>query len=100
MEKQIPATSNDMGTRAEGARALMAATTDVAEEKAREARKRLAAALARKSMAVLVRRRSKESKPRTRPCTNILIKLSGSPSVWGVSSLIWSRAGARALAGD
>ena len=47
MEKQTQATSNDMGTLAEDARALMAATADVAGEKVGEARKRLAAALER-----------------------------------------------------
>jgi ElaB/YqjD/DUF883 family membrane-anchored ribosome-binding protein len=46
MDKPTPATSNDMGTLAEDARALMAATADVAGEKVSEARKRLAAALA------------------------------------------------------
>ena len=45
MDKQPPATSHDMGTLAEDARALMAATADVAGEKVSEARKRLAAAL-------------------------------------------------------
>jgi ElaB/YqjD/DUF883 family membrane-anchored ribosome-binding protein len=45
MNKQTQATSNDMGTLAEDARALMAATADVAGEKVGEARKRLAAAL-------------------------------------------------------
>ena len=45
MDKQEPATCNDTGTLAKGARALMAATADVAGEKASEARKRLAAAL-------------------------------------------------------
>ncbi len=45
MNKQTQATSNDMGTLAEDARALMAATADVAGEKVSEARKRLAAAL-------------------------------------------------------
>ena len=45
MNKQTQATSNDMGTLAEDARALMAATADVAGEKVVEARKRLAAAL-------------------------------------------------------
>jgi ElaB/YqjD/DUF883 family membrane-anchored ribosome-binding protein len=39
------ATENDLGTLAEDARALMAATADVAGEKVGEARKRLAAAL-------------------------------------------------------
>ena len=39
------ATSSDTGTLAEDARALMAATADVAGEKVSEARKRLAAAL-------------------------------------------------------
>jgi ElaB/YqjD/DUF883 family membrane-anchored ribosome-binding protein len=47
MNKQTQATSNDMGTLAEDARALMAATADVAGEKVGEARKRLAAALER-----------------------------------------------------
>ena len=45
MDKQTQATSNDMGTLAEDARALMVATADVAGEKVGEARKRLAAAL-------------------------------------------------------
>jgi ElaB/YqjD/DUF883 family membrane-anchored ribosome-binding protein len=47
MNKQTQAPSNDMGTLAEDARALMAATADVAGEKVSEARKRLAAALER-----------------------------------------------------
>ena len=45
MNKHTHATSNDMGTLAEDARALMAATADVAGEKVGEARRRLAAAL-------------------------------------------------------
>ena len=45
MDKPTPATSNDLGTLAEDARALMAATADVAGEKVSEARKRLATAL-------------------------------------------------------
>jgi ElaB/YqjD/DUF883 family membrane-anchored ribosome-binding protein len=45
MNKPTPATSNDIGTLAEDARALMAATADVAGEKVGEARQRLAAAL-------------------------------------------------------
>ena len=45
MDKQTQATSSDLGTLAEDARALMAATADVAGEKVSEARKRLAAAL-------------------------------------------------------
>jgi ElaB/YqjD/DUF883 family membrane-anchored ribosome-binding protein len=45
MNKQTQATDNDLGTLAEDARALMAATADVAGEKVGEARKRLAAAL-------------------------------------------------------
>jgi ElaB/YqjD/DUF883 family membrane-anchored ribosome-binding protein len=44
MNKQTQA-ENDLGTLAEDARALMAATADVAGEKVGEARKRLAAAL-------------------------------------------------------
>ena len=47
MNKQTQAISNDMGQLAEDARALMAATADVAGEKVGEARKRLAAALER-----------------------------------------------------
>ncbi len=45
MNKHTAASSNDIGTLAEDARALMAATADVAGEKVGEARKRLAAAL-------------------------------------------------------
>lgn len=45
MNEQTQATDNDLGTLAEDARALMAATADVAGEKVGEARKRLAAAL-------------------------------------------------------
>jgi ElaB/YqjD/DUF883 family membrane-anchored ribosome-binding protein len=45
MENQHQKTSNDMGTLAEDARALIAATADVAGDKVVEARKRLAAAL-------------------------------------------------------
>jgi len=45
MNKQTQAVSNDMSQLAEDARALMAATADVAGEKVGEARKRLAAAL-------------------------------------------------------
>jgi ElaB/YqjD/DUF883 family membrane-anchored ribosome-binding protein len=47
MSKETQAISNDMGQLAEDARALMAATADVAGEKVGEARKRLAAALER-----------------------------------------------------
>ena len=47
MDKQMQAVSNDVGTLAEDARALMAATADVAGEKVAEARKRLSAALDR-----------------------------------------------------
>ena len=45
MNKPTEAISNDIGTLAEDARALMTATADVAGEKVGEARKRLAAAL-------------------------------------------------------
>jgi ElaB/YqjD/DUF883 family membrane-anchored ribosome-binding protein len=47
MNKLKEPTSSDMGALAEDARALMAATADVAGEKVSEARKRLAAALER-----------------------------------------------------
>jgi ElaB/YqjD/DUF883 family membrane-anchored ribosome-binding protein len=45
MNKQTQAFNDEMATLAEDARALMAATADVAGEKVSEARKRLAAAL-------------------------------------------------------
>lgn len=45
MNKETQAISNDLGTLAEDARALMAATADVAGDKVVEARKRLAVAL-------------------------------------------------------
>ncbi len=45
MDKHEKRTVNDMSTLAEDARALMAATADVAGEKIAEARKRLGAAL-------------------------------------------------------
>ena len=45
MNKQKQANESDTGTLAEDARALMAATADVAGDKVAEARKRLAAAL-------------------------------------------------------
>src|SRR6185312_8798152 len=47
MNKHTQAITNDLGTLAEDARALMAATADVAGEKVSDARKRLAAALER-----------------------------------------------------
>jgi ElaB/YqjD/DUF883 family membrane-anchored ribosome-binding protein len=45
MDKHKPAPENDLGTLADDARALMAATADVAGAKVSEARQRLAAAL-------------------------------------------------------
>jgi len=45
MNKQMNSISNDVDTLAEDARALMAATADIAGEKVVEARKRLTAAL-------------------------------------------------------
>jgi len=47
MNQETHATSDDVGTVAEEARALMAATAEVAEEKVAAARRRLAAALER-----------------------------------------------------
>ena len=47
MNKETQAASHDVGQLAEDARALMAATADVAGEKVSDARKRLAAALER-----------------------------------------------------
>ena len=62
MDKQTQPTPNDMGTLAEDARALMAATADVAGEKVGEARKRLAAALdSAKEIAGRVRDKAVES---------------------------------------
>ena len=61
MDKQTQATSSDTGTLAQDARALMAATADVAGEKVSEARKRLAAALERgKEIASRVKDRAVE----------------------------------------
>jgi ElaB/YqjD/DUF883 family membrane-anchored ribosome-binding protein len=59
MDKDTYTTSNDRGTLAEDARALMAATADVAGEKVSDARKRLAAALERgKEICVRVREKA------------------------------------------
>jgi len=56
MDKHKHTSGNDMGTLAEDARALMAATADVAGEKVAEARKRLNSALERaKEIAANVR---------------------------------------------
>ena len=56
MKHETQATVNDMGHLADEARALMAATADVAGEKVGEARKRLAVALERgKELAGCVR---------------------------------------------
>ena len=61
MDKQTQASSSDAGTLAEDARALMAATADVAGEKVSDARKRLAAALERaKEIAGRVREKAVE----------------------------------------
>ena len=62
MNKRKNATVNDMGTLVEDARALIAATADVAGEKVSEARKRLAAALdSAKEIAGRVRDKAVES---------------------------------------
>jgi len=62
MSKETQAISDDMGTLADDARALMAATADVAGEKVSEARKRLAAALeSGKEMCDRVRDKAVES---------------------------------------
>ncbi len=59
MNQSTEATSHDMGQLAEDARALMAATAEVAGEKVGEARKRLAAALeSAKHMAANVREKA------------------------------------------
>jgi len=61
MNKHTTATSNDLSSLAEDARALMAATADVAGEKVGEARKRLAAALeSAKAIAARVRDKAVE----------------------------------------
>ena len=62
MNKSTEAATNDLGTLAEDARALMSATADVAGEKVGDARKRLAAALdSAKQMAGCVRDKAIES---------------------------------------
>jgi ElaB/YqjD/DUF883 family membrane-anchored ribosome-binding protein len=61
MDKETQATSNELGALADDARALMAATADVAGEKVGEARKRLASALDRtKEIAGRVREKAVE----------------------------------------
>ena len=56
MSKETQAIINDLGQRADDARALLAATADVAGDKVGEARKRVAAALERaKEMGTQVR---------------------------------------------
>jgi ElaB/YqjD/DUF883 family membrane-anchored ribosome-binding protein len=61
MSKHKDETANDLGSLAEDASALMAATADVAGEKVGEARKRLAAALDRaKDLAGRVRDKAVE----------------------------------------
>ncbi|MGC9940435.1 MAG: DUF883 family protein [Verrucomicrobiota bacterium] len=61
MNEPHKTTTNDLGTLAEDARNLMAATADVAGEKVSEARKRLAAALERtKEIASRVRDKAVE----------------------------------------
>ena len=81
MNNQTQTTSDDVQQLADDARALMAATADVAGEKVCEARKRLAAALepASKSPAASVTKRSKARKPPTRPCMNIPMRPLASP---------------------
>jgi ElaB/YqjD/DUF883 family membrane-anchored ribosome-binding protein len=62
MNKHKESNVNDIGTLAEDAHALMAATADVAGEKVSEARRRLAAALERgKEIAANVRDKTVES---------------------------------------
>jgi len=62
MDNQTKSTGDDMSTLAEDAQALMAATADVAGEKVREARNRLAGALERtKEIASRVREKAVES---------------------------------------
>ena len=62
MNKHKHAITNNMGTLAEDARALMTATADVAGEKVEQARKRLAAALdSAKEIAGRVRDKAVES---------------------------------------
>jgi ElaB/YqjD/DUF883 family membrane-anchored ribosome-binding protein len=62
MSKETQAISDDMSQLAEDARALMAATADVAGDKVGDARKRLAAALERgKEVCARVREKAIES---------------------------------------
>jgi len=91
-----------MGTLAESARALMAATADVAGEQVSEARKRLAAAL-EGGKEIYGRARDKalrEPRPPIRPCTIIPIKPSASRLVWDCSSAFSSLHGAPATGTD
>lgn len=62
MKKHTKAPSNDLGTLCEDAQALMAATVDVAGDKVREARERLATALeSAKKMSDRVREQADEA---------------------------------------
>jgi ElaB/YqjD/DUF883 family membrane-anchored ribosome-binding protein len=83
MNKHKHTAGNDMGTLAEDARALMAATVDVAGEKVAEARKRLHSALeSAKEIAGNIRGKTVAgAKPPTKPCVNTLTKPSPSASV-------------------
>ena len=81
MDKHKQTGENDLSTLAEDARALMAATADVAGDKVAEARRRLAAALDSGRQVFGVRKRSKAPKPPTNLCARIPIKPSSSPSV-------------------
>ena len=90
MNKQTQDTHNDTGTLAEDARALLAATADVGEEKVTEARNRLAAALER-GKEIYGRARDKAvegAKAADAAVTSIRIKPSASPSARGRSSAI------------
>jgi ElaB/YqjD/DUF883 family membrane-anchored ribosome-binding protein len=71
MNKQTEASSKDMGQLAEDAQALMTATADVAGEKVKEARNRLAAALERsKEIYSCVREKAVQGAKATDECVH------------------------------
>ena len=71
MNKQTLATNNDKGTLAEGSRALMAATAEVAGEQVNEDRNRLAAALqSGKKLLGRVKEKAVESARATDECVH------------------------------
>ena len=96
MSKHKQAIENDMDTLAEDARALMAATADVAGEKVAEARQRLASALedgkelvGRVREKAVERAKAAEQVARENPCQTIAIAFG----VGAVIGLLLARRG-------